>query len=293
MTAPTVAVLTLAHGRHAHLAGQAEALLRGTRAPDHYVVAAMDDPQVRKVVASASPPHRTTVVDVRSEGPHLPLAAARNAAARTAIGLGADVLVLLDVDCLPSRRLVERYVQACLRPRRGTGPTIFAGAVHYLPPRPDAQPRYTAQDLARSEAHPARPIPGAGAPDRVGDPRLLWSLSMALTPADWQVVGGFDEGYVGYGGEDTDYGMRLAAAGGRLVWIGGAVAYHQYHDVDDPPRQHLPDIVRNANRFFTRWGWFPMEGWLAAFEEEGLITRAVRPPRWVLTEAAGSAARIA
>ena len=29
---------------------------------------------------------------------------------------------------------------------------------------------------------------------------------------------------------------------------------------------HLASIVRNANVFHDRWGWFPMEGWLAEFE---------------------------
>jgi hypothetical protein len=40
--------------------------------------------------------------------------------------------------------------------------------------------------------------------------------------------------------------------------------------VSDPPVEHLADIVRNANRFRERWGWFPMRGWLDAFAARGL-----------------------
>ena len=78
--------------------------------------------------------------------------------------------------------------------------------------------------------------------------------------------------YSGYGGEDTDYAMLLARAEGRLWWVRGAVAYHQHHDIESPPTRHLEAIVRNSSRFHGRWGVFPVEGWLGAFEAQGLIT---------------------
>jgi hypothetical protein len=58
-----------------------------------------------------------------------------------------------------------------------------------------------------------------------------------------------------------------------MRWVGGAHAFHQFHPVSDPPVEHLHDIVRNAEIFHQRWGWWPMEGWLTAFHERGLITR--------------------
>ncbi len=125
------------------------------------------------------------------------------------------------------------------------------------------------------------------------DLRLFWSLSFAMSAGDWDRVGGFDEGYVGYGGEDTDYAMRLQAAGGRLFWVGDAAAYHQHHPVESPPYRHLEDIVRNANRFWDRWGYSPMEGWLDAFAAEGLVTLTGLPPRWARTAADGNDARSA
>jgi hypothetical protein len=53
--------------------------------------------------------------------------------------------------------------------------------------------------------------------------------------------------------------------------MGGPGVFHQHHDVLDPPVQHLEDIVRNARTFFDRWRFWPMDGWLRAFAELGLI----------------------
>jgi GT2 family glycosyltransferase len=103
---------------------------------------------------------------------------------------------------------------------------------------------------------------------------LFWSLSFAVTPATWRRIGGFCELYRGYGGEDTDFAHSAAGAGVGLRWVGGAHAFHQHHPVSNPPVQHLDDILRNAQVFHRRWGWWPMSGWLDAFAAQGLITWA-------------------
>lgn len=86
----------------------------------------------------------------------------------------------------------------------------------------------------------------------------------------WSIIGGFDEQYVGCGGEDTEFGQRAAVKGVPLHWIGGAWAYHQFHPTADPPTQHLDDILRNAATFRRTWGWWPMSGWLHQFEQMGM-----------------------
>ncbi|MEP6628990.1 MAG: galactosyltransferase-related protein [Lapillicoccus sp.] len=296
---PRIAALTLAHGRHDHLTAQLRGLLAGTVRPDLVVVAAMDDPVLPQVVTAATSraaADGTTVVTlaVDRDGDHLPLAAARNRAAAHAVADGADLLVLLDVDCIPSPTLVERYAEVWSEVSpSASGPVVLCGAVHYLPPRRLGLNHYTATDLAASQPHPARPVAHDGQYVVVEDLHLFWSLSFAIGAADWVQVGGFDEGYRGYGGEDTDFGLTLEAGGGVGYWVGGAPAYHQHHPVDDPPRQHVADIVRNSNRFHERWGFFPMSGWLDAFEAEGLVTRSGRPPRLHLTSSEGSSARSA
>jgi N-acetylglucosaminyl-diphospho-decaprenol L-rhamnosyltransferase len=138
---------------------------------------------------------------------------------------------------------------------------------------PPGPPGYDLATLALDAPHPARPAPPAGQRTANPDPDLFWSLSFALSAAAWSRVGGFHEGYAGYGGEDTDFGRLLLAAGLGPGWLGSARAGHQWHEVENPPRRHLDDILRNGALFATRWGTWPMGGWLAAFEREGLVRR--------------------
>jgi N-acetylglucosaminyl-diphospho-decaprenol L-rhamnosyltransferase len=270
-------VVTIAHGRHAHLAGQLWGLARQVQQPDIFVAVAMDDPGIADVVAAhAQPGWDVTVASVASTPAGLPLAAARNAGARAAIEAGAQTLVFLDVDCIPSPTLLQRYA-AVLDEATGSrsrvsrnGPVVASGEVGYLPPVPDPRD-YRDQDLdALARPHPARPALRADEVRVAEDLRLFWSLSFAIDAGDWDVLGGFCEDYVGYGGEDTDFGQRLGATEGTLLWVGGATAYHQHHPSESPPVRHLDAIVGNANRFHDMWGWFPMEGWLEHFAAMGL-----------------------
>ena len=85
-----VAVVTIAHGRHEHLAAQHRSLARGTVRPDHYLAVAMDDPAI--VEEQVDGFTREVVAVGRGPGGGLPLAAARNLGVRTAIDAGADVV---------------------------------------------------------------------------------------------------------------------------------------------------------------------------------------------------------
>ena len=284
------AVITLVHGRHDHLRALIAGLAAGTALPERFVVVSLGDEKVAEVARAACAgtplvPEVVALPDLTgAEG--LALAAARNLGAATAAEQGCVRAIFLDVDCIPGAGLVARYHDA-LRLRRDEGapeepPTVYAGPVTYLPPT-DGE----GYDLARlpelRSPHPARPAPADGEQMEGDDLRLFWSLSFAVTLADYDRIGGFCEQYTGYGGEDTDFAMALGAADGRLVWLGGADAYHQYHPTSSPPTQHLHDIVRNANLFTSRWGRPAMEGWLAAFAERGLAHHDEQSGRWVVT----------
>lgn len=264
-----VGVVTAVAGRHDHLRRQHTALAASTLAPHVVVVVAMGDDGVRPVVDAGRPAARTVVVelaDMEEPGARLPLARARNAGAEAAFAHGAELLVFLDVDCLPHAELLERYASAA----REHDPALLCGPVAYLaPPPPDAD-GYDAATLAAAVPHPARPAPPPGVLERTDDVELFWSLSFAVGSEAWRRIGGFDESYTGYGAEDTDLGQRARRAGVPMWWVGGALAYHQWHPVSDPPVEHLHDIVRNANLFAQRWGWVPMQGWLQEFRRLGL-----------------------
>lgn len=252
------AVLTVVHGRHEHLAAQEASLAAGDRVPDVRVVVALGDRDVR-----AAP--GTRVVHVDADPAALPVAAGRNRAVRAALDAGAEVLVLLDVDCLVGPRTVAAYERAAHERRDA----VWSGPVTYLPA--EARP-YRLDALPTLDApHPARPAPAPGT--RVRDDRweLFWSLSFALHRDAWRATGGFDEAYTGYGAEDTDFGQRAARAGLGLWWDGSARAYHQHHPVSRPPVEHAADIVRNGRLFHERWGWWPMSGWLEELADRGVV----------------------
>ncbi|RRQ73111.1 sugar transferase [Streptomyces griseofuscus] len=257
-----VAVITLVAGRHRHLALQQRGLAASDLAPDHYVVITLDDPGAADVLQNQLP--APDVLPLSWEGRQLPLAAARNAGARRALDNNADLLVFLDVDCVPGSTLLSRYAQTA---RHGA---LLCGTVAYLPPPPPEGYRLGAlPDLA--SPHPGRPIPADDEVLTGGEHNLFWSLSFAVTASTWRLIGGFCERYAGYGGEDTDFARVAKSRDVDLWWVGGAPAHHQHHPVSRPPVEHLDDILRNGAVYRERWGSWPMTGWLHEFARLGLV----------------------
>jgi hypothetical protein len=259
-----VAVITTVAGRHDHLVRQRVGLRGGVRVPDIHVIVAMGDPDIRALVEDDA---NCFVVEVAATTT-LPLAQARNLGAAEAQRHGSDTLVFLDVDCVPSAGLIDRY--AALADADDYRRSLLCGQVCYLPAGFTAH-----QDVRMLERygvpHPARPVLPQYDVVPTDDYDLFWSLSFAVSAAAWEHVGGFCEAYTGYGGEDTDFGQCAKAAGLPMYWVGGATAYHQHHPMSDPPVEHLEDILRNAHIFAGRWGRWPMRGWLEAFEHQGLV----------------------
>jgi predicted glycosyltransferase involved in capsule biosynthesis len=237
----------------------------------------MGDPDIRELVEDED---ACVVVDIDA-ATTLPLARARNLGAAEARRYGADVLVFLDVDCIPSAHLIGRY--AALADTDEYRSSLLCGQVSYLPP--DITEQTTPATLERyGIPHAARPVLREHEVAPTDDFDLFWSLSFAVTVRAWEHVGGFCEAYTGYGAEDTDFAQCAKAAGLSMHWIGGATAYHQHHPVSDPPVEHLADILRNAQTFAERWGRWPMHGWLKAFERQGLVTFDAATSAWRRTE---------
>lgn len=276
MTSTRVAVITIASGRHEHLRQQRRGLARNERGADIHVVISMNDPELPDVAAAWTGDPRVVVQALPSKNGRLHLATARNHGAAVAISQGAEILIFLDVDCIPGPRLVERYTVAVTE---ASTPALFSGPVSYLlPPAPEG---YDLDTLSlQTSGHPARPVPDENAIVSGADHRLFWSLSFALSASTWTDLGGFCETYEGYGAEDTDFGQMAAQRGVGHHWVGGAWAYHQHHPTSDPPVQHLHDILHNAGVFKDRWGWWPMQGWLTSFQRMGLAFYDRRRDLW-------------
>ena len=150
-----VAVITIVSGRHGHLAAQSAALSRSRTDRRHHVVVAMGagEPAACRIACGAA----SDVIAVAHPPAGLPLARARNTGAQHALDHGAQLLVFLDVDCIPSDRLLRRYIQAA----QAVEPALLCGPVGYLPPAPpEGYPTSGLAALAR--AHPARPVPARG-----------------------------------------------------------------------------------------------------------------------------------
>jgi N-acetylglucosaminyl-diphospho-decaprenol L-rhamnosyltransferase len=271
-----VGVATLVAGRREHLRRQATAV-QGLVDGGHvsrYVVVAMDEAAVDVDGAE--------VIRMSEDRGGLALAAARN---RALDALGdCDLAVMIDVDCIPGADLIPRYVAAAQA--LGATPSLMCGPVGYLdPPGPldamtGADPGPDAGRRRRARARVIRDFPRAGMRP---EPRaeLFWSLSFAVTPEVHRAIGGFDERYVGYGAEDTDYGLRAARAGVGLWLIAGAWAYHQHH----PPTaaEDVARVLANARRFHARWGWWPMGDRLARWAAGGVIEWTPEGARCELT----------
>lgn len=170
------AVITPAAGRHRHLMLQQLGLAAGSHAPDQYVVVAMDDPDLGAVLTGRE--LAATVVDCPVRNGNLPLARARNLGAARAVERGAELLVFLDVDCVPGEQLLERYRQVALDTEHRR--SLLCGTVSYLPaPGPDGYRLAELPTLA--EPRPGRPAPGVGELHRSEGYTLFWSLSFAVT----------------------------------------------------------------------------------------------------------------
>jgi N-acetylglucosaminyl-diphospho-decaprenol L-rhamnosyltransferase len=245
-----VAVATLQYGRREHLERQA-VRVRELAGVDRYLVVSMDD-------APPAPEAAEVMHLPADDADQLPLSAARNAA--IAHLDDCDLVVLLDVDCIPDPALVEAYAEASRAVGRDR--TVLLGPVGWLSaPAPAGGPIGSAV-VQQARATVKRSFPAAGTVLE-SRPELFWSLSFAVSPATHRAIGGFDEAFTGWGAEDTDYGRRAHRREIALWKVGGAWSYHQPH----PPARETPGqiaaLVANAIHFHQRWGDWPMPDVLA------------------------------
>ena len=254
----TTSVLTLVRGREMHLRFLLEGLARQDHRPDELVVAWM---QTERPSDFGDLPFLIRHIHV--PGPALPLAEARNRAAEASTG---DLLVFLDVDCIPSPGLVHAYEQAAVQ-----ADGLFLSEVLYLPSGALDDGLDFIQLDRLGVPHPSKPAMPCRGLEPEPDHGQLWGLSFALSRETYFGIGGMDAGFCGYGGEETDFAARLSEAHVPFFRVADARAYHQHHPVHVPPLNHFGSILRNAQRFYDRHRSWCMEYWLGQMTEAGFI----------------------
>jgi GT2 family glycosyltransferase len=253
----TISVCTLASGRAAHLHNLVLGLNAQDVPPDELIIAVM------QAEPYDLPDTNFPVRQLMIGGKGIPLAAARN---RTAEAASGETLIFLDVDCIPEPSFVGDYARLL-----ATMDVLLMGEVLYLPAGAVADGINIARFAAIGVKHSERAGPPEGPMGDCTDYRCFWSLNFAMRRATFLAVGGFDERYVGYGGEDTDFGRMVVDAGVPIHWCRGARVYHQHHAHHMPPVHHIDSVIANAAAFRDKWGHFTMEHWLRAFTLMGLV----------------------
>ncbi|WP_165793070.1 glycosyltransferase family 2 protein [Sphingobacterium haloxyli] len=251
-TTKHISILTLVYQRRNALRNMLRGIASGSMYPAEVVIVHMNE---HPYDFYDEYPFPIRAISLATDGP-LNLSLARNTAMEHAT---TPYAIFLDVDCIPETPLLAQY-----KLKFEQQPELVSGRVRYLPNGFDQVPNWSDRMYEISTPDPVRSALSEYPYE------LFWSLNFGCAKDTFERIGGFDEAYLGYGGEDTDFAFNAREKGVSLQTI-DTLAFHQHHPTYDPPVDHLKSIVGNATYFRRKWGRWPMEGWLRSFEEKGFI----------------------
>lgn len=251
-----LSVCTVEDGRREQLVNLILGLRRSPRPPAELVIAARGE-DLRGLPEASFPVRTAALLDEL-----VSQAKARNAAAARTSG---DMLVFLDAGCIAHPRLLDDYAAAARQggllmgnvrdlERGAAAQGVEAGLLDVL--------EVSRGDFRAGQQEPVEPI---------RDYRLFSAVNFAISARDFSTAGGFDERYVGQGGEDIDFSRKAMAAGLPFARLRGAMVYRQQHRQLMPPVDRLDTILANAQLFADKWHQPVMEDWLVGFERLGLV----------------------
>lgn len=169
---------------------------------------------------SAEPPAIDGVRVVRQADEGFRAAAARNLGAAAATG---EVLAFLDADTVPE----PGYLSAVVPHIVGDERAVVVGSRRTGAAGTEPQWLLDAWDTTANLRHADH-----------ASWRYIISAVLTCSRAFFEQVGGFDGSFVGYGGEDWEFGFRAWNAGATFVHEPNAVAHHPAEDFgmrfDDP-----------------------------------------------------------
>lgn len=170
-------------------------------------ITVVDDGSACAVTMSSLPASSCATVRVIRRHPGGNRSAARNAGARASQG---SVVVFLDADCRPvTRRNIEHFCDALVT----EGVSCAGGPIH--------GGSHGFWGRYQNDLQLARQRRKRGAVEL-----SLTAANLAVRRDAFLDVGGFDEDYRGYGFEDRDLILKLAARG-KLVWLPEVAVNHE------------------------------------------------------------------
>ena len=255
----TVSVVTLVHNREKQLTNLIRGLEMSELPPAELVIVRMNEVPKSDLPATSFPVRQ---VRLQNKADKIPLAQARNQAARAA---RSEVILFLDVDCIPGRNLTEKMFDF-----QQSNPGLIMSDVRYLHEGGAEKSLSESALIAHSVPHPRRPLVPVGELVREENYTLFWSLCFSINRTVFEKIGGFDENFRGYGAEDTDFAFSARDVGVPF-YLSGTYCFHQYHPVYRPPLNNFHTIIHNAKVFKEKRGRWAMESWLEDFAKANFI----------------------
>jgi GT2 family glycosyltransferase len=200
---PDISVVIATRGRETRLAFTLDALEEQALDPDSFEVIVVRDGPVEGL--GTLPPDGLPVQFVQLEERRGP-SVARNAGWQAA---RAPLVAFTDDDCRPAPDWLERLL-AAWRDETGSADVVLQGRTE-----PDPEEAHLYHRLARSQ--------------RITGPSDWYQCCNIAYPRELlERIGGFDAEF-GFGGEDTDLGLRAIESGARRVYVDNALAWHAVH----------------------------------------------------------------